>query len=281
LAFNALFCVWFIDSRQLVQEQVWNRVVLAWYVCNMPPSLFFTVVVAQFEEMKVLQREFNEGFVRPMVYLLAYALIQLPLLFVLCACALAPVYAIGDWPASSLAPVLIVFLLSFFSFEGLAQLFSLEATPIIGIIQYVNVWFTAILFNGFAVRTRDVPWPLRLYNFILPLRWLNEGLYYALVRKGPNYAGALPCVNTSNGCEFHCPDSTRNMPCFGITGEQISTSLSQVFDVFRLKDPFSVRVVPICSTFGLLMQLCHMLKLVQRNSQGRISILNSAPLQRM
>jgi len=63
----------------------------------------------------------------------------------------------------------------FFSFlQGIGQLFSLMPNVILGMMNYMSLWFSAFLFSGLFVRIPDVIWPFRLFCYILPLGYTSQ-----------------------------------------------------------------------------------------------------------
>jgi hypothetical protein len=48
---------------------------------------------------------------------------------------------------------------------------SLIKNPLLGMLNFVNFWFTSFLFAGFFAREIDVIWPFKLFVYILPMRW--------------------------------------------------------------------------------------------------------------
>jgi len=278
---NIFFSVVFVDARKLVQELIFKRVVHGWFVFNMPASLFMFSIISQFEEIKVLTQEFHGGLMRPRSYVLSYTLIQFPLLALLALCVLAPAYAIVNWSAESFPGILLATYLNMWCFEAVAQLFSLEDSAVMGVAQFINTWFTAVLFNGFAIRTSDVPWPFRIYNYVLPLRWLGEGFYYYLFREGHEYDGAQDFYTLGGkAIGAVCPFAKQvaQEDCFGRKGSQILASLRINFSVFVVEDP-SMKMICICTSFAAVFRLMHLMKISQLQMKGRMEALEFPPIQ--
>jgi len=97
----------------------------------------------------------------------------------------------------------------------LPQLLSLQRNPLLGMLSFINFWFTAFLFAGFFVREADVIWPFKAFVYILPLRWSIA----AIVRsefEGSVFDGAV-LADTPDG--FECIGETP--VCYGRTGTQV------------------------------------------------------------
>ena len=74
--------------------------------------------------------------------------------------------------ASNFGQVICVYALCLWAFESVAQLFAVTtASPLLGMLNFVNVWFASFLFSGIMVPEDDVIWPFRIFCSILPLKW--------------------------------------------------------------------------------------------------------------
>mmetsp|Transcript_27973 Transcript_27973/g.65202 ORF Transcript_27973/g.65202 Transcript_27973/m.65202 type:complete len:149 (-) Transcript_27973:630-1076(-) len=114
----------------------------------------------------------------------------------------------------------------------LPQLLSLQRNPLLGMLSFINFWFTAFLFAGFFVREADVIWPFKAFVYILPLRWSIA----AIVRsefEGSVFDGAV-LADTPDG--FECIGETP--VCYGRTGTQVVKTLAKTFDLFDTADTF-------------------------------------------
>lgn len=58
-----------------------------------------------------------------------------------------------------------------YSFEAVAQLLAVVfANPLLGMLQYVNLWFCSFLFCGLFLPIQNIVWPLRVFSYIMPFR---------------------------------------------------------------------------------------------------------------
>ena len=118
-----------------------------------------------------------------------------------------------------------------FVFESLAQLLVVAfPNPILGMLAFLMYWTTSIVFCGLVFRGGDVIWPFRALYYVMPLRWLFNGLGYDLYTPSA-YDGAEECVpgelvTTDQGAAtcaatgFYCTDASQSLGCYGRTGSQ-------------------------------------------------------------
>jgi len=84
--------------------------------------------------------------------------------------------------------------LQFLVLESLGHCCSLFDNPLLGLMQFMNVWFMAFLFSGIAVPVANVIWPFRVLCYILPYRWAMAACNNVAFIFSPDYGGACPCV---------------------------------------------------------------------------------------
>ena len=54
-------------------------------------------------------------------------------------------------------------------FDNLAQLLALAfANPVLGMLAFLGVWSSSIVFCGLVFRGEDVVWPFRLFYYVMP-----------------------------------------------------------------------------------------------------------------
>eukprot|EP00965_Chrysotila_dentata_P172056 5677789-Pleurochrysis_carterae.AAC.3 len=181
---------------------------------SLPPSLsvyrslglgtpaFYSIaaVFAYNVEQNAYVREVKDGMYSPAAVALANFLLQTPMTFVLGLVSALPTYAIGNlhWP--SFAAAWAVWSTCLWCFEGVAMFFSLVANPLLGMLMFMNVWFSSFLFSGMFVRIEDVIWPFRLACYATPLGWTTTSLMYVVMIDTPEYDGAEPCDESQSFC---------------------------------------------------------------------------------
>ena len=111
-------------------------------------------------------------------------------------------------------------------------------------LNYVNSWFAATLFTGLVFRPNDVIWPIRLLYYILPFKYLFNGLAWSLFH-GTTYSGAQLCPTGDASLDalycpagnpgFYCPavyeGTLPPQACWGRTGDQILKQGAVLYEV--------------------------------------------------
>jgi hypothetical protein len=143
--------------------------------------------------------------------------------------------------------VLLLYALTMYSYESIAQVFAVMfSNPLLGMLQYVNIWFASFLFNGLFLPVESIPWPFRVFSYILPFRYNIRSMAYQEYVEGPDWDGAVLCdPATDSSClpgGYKCTDTGAGAACYGRTGEQVIQSIHQVFDAFNSNDTFNTDV---------------------------------------
>jgi len=247
------------ESRSQVQERVFQRVFYSWWVTQVPPSLGILPLVVQWFEAINLKREVADGNYNITTYMLAQLIITIPMLFVMAASNLWPAFLMGNFPWEAYGQSVVIVTCMLLTFEFNAHFSTLDPHPAIACANFLNFWFTMLLFNGWMLNETNIPWPFRVTTYITPLRYSAEAFIYRLFADNPkDYAGALPCVGTFNlsgvvqNCTrtFYCPTARPN-ECFGRTGFEILTSFSVQYDTIKVSDRFGMCIGIMLGLGGL------------------------------
>jgi len=224
----------YVHTREREQEQAFNKMFLALWFIGVPANL---AVVATFSlnfEFAAVKRDVKEGSYNLCAYILSNTIMQVPMMFVLSICAMSVgAYGIAAWQAANYAPMILVFAVTLWSFECVAQFFSVvHHNPLIGMLGFMQFWFAAFLFSGLMVPEEDVIWPLRALNKVSPLKYCARSMAY-LEFHGTKWRGAE--LDASDPRGFKCPGIPA-LECFGLTGSQVLDSLGMNFKSISSKD---------------------------------------------
>jgi len=179
------------------------------------------------QEISEIKRELKNGFYNPISYHVANTLIQIPSMGILAISAIAVSgYGIADLWAPSFGQLFLAYTITFWSFECIAQLMSLIKNPLLGMLNFVNFWFTSFLFAGFFAREVDVIWPFKLFVYILPMRWSLA----VIIRTEFIDSTWLQAAPANNALGYACDPDV--VVCFGYTGRQVLKTLAVTFPVF-------------------------------------------------
>ena len=196
-----------------VQDQVQSRTFMLMFGVGIPMQLILVSVYQYYFQWRSIQREVKDGMYHPLAAAIASWIVQVPMMFLLALCSLVPTFTIGalHWPNFPMA--WLIYAIAFWSFKGLAQMVAVAPNAIIGLVMFLNLFFTAFLFCGMFVDVDDVVWPLRAFCYILPLGWALQSYVYTVYHGAPDTDGALDCTPGSitptgvfcNSAGFYCP----------------------------------------------------------------------------
>ena len=238
------FAVIYVHSRVRDQNQIFDRLwILIWFM-GTPTSLGVVAVYAFNEEYKTILKETKNGMFSIYSYVLSAFILQLPAMFVLALFSVGiPGFAIIDFYAPNFLTIICLYACIYSSFESIARLFSVAFdNSLLGMLSYLNCWFTSFLFAGIVIPEDHVIWPFRVFFFIFPLKWGIPGIAF-LDAIDANYNGAYLCEDVSRtDCLFHynshnepimpgwtcttTPNGLYNkLGCYGMTGQQVLESL--------------------------------------------------------
>merc|ERR1711871_176495 len=102
-----------------------------------------------------------------------------------------------------------------------------------GMLNYMNLWFSGFLFAGVMVPEEDVIWPFRAFCYVLPFRWGLTSMSY-IEYVDSTFRGAEIDPTVPKG--YTCPGDTTGLACYGVTGTQVLDSLGQNYKSISGKD---------------------------------------------
>ena len=236
------FGIIYIKTRDKEQGQINSRTFFLMFCMGIPMQFILVSNFIYHYQWLSLKREVKDGMYHPAASAIASWIVQAPMMFVLALSSLIPMYAFGDLYWGSFPIVLVLYAVTFWAFEGLAQAMSTFSSVIMGLFGFLNLYFIAFLFCGMFVDPEDVIWPIRVFCYFLPLGWSLQSYMYALYHDLPAHSGTMPCtpgeplekggVCTAQG--FYCwsESDPTGAVCYGKTGDQILNSLSVQFTIF-------------------------------------------------
>ena len=260
----AFFSVVYIESRSRSQDQVFARMWLVLWFLGVPSSLGVVATYVYNEEFYAIKREVKNGLLSPYSYLLSNLVIQIPLMVVLALFALAvPAYGMVAWYGPHFVQVILMYALTLWSFEAAAQLFSVAFdNPLLGMLNYMNIWFGGFLFCGIMVREGDVIWPFRSMAYITFLKWSIKNIVY-MDFIDAKWTGAVDDSNSATG--YSCGASPL---CFGRTGKEVLTKLHYTYDAIDAENKL-VENAMILLAIGCAYKLMHVFIFVTKSKKAQ------------
>jgi len=252
----------YYEQSSTRQDQALGRVFYSIWVLAIPDTFCLVTVYTTYMDFQLVKREVKDGMYGLFSFILVQLIIQIPMLFILSIVAIFPAsFGIGNWPWESFAPLLFVYTCKLWAIERMAMTCCIGVPDVLlGLLQFMNLWFSCFIFNGIAVPRGDVIWPFRLFTYVLPYMWSQSAITHLAIVNTDNWEGAHRCdaatgfaidgpnANVTNstvafcnsnvdedGNGFYCPD-IQAQACFGRTGKQVLTSLSGIFDAVTAGD---------------------------------------------
>ena len=270
----------YVEARHRTQQQALSRMWLVLWLIGVPANLAIIAVYVFNAEYKAVRKEWRNGMTSAGAYLTAKTVIEVPMMIALSVFAMGPsAYGIANFDRAHFGTMVLFYALILWSFECMAQLFAVQfVNPMLGMLSFMNGWFSAFLFAGVMVKTEDVIWPFRLLCYVLPLRWGVQGMLY-IEFSGATFAGAetagCPAARAASppaGCTYHpalmpadgfrCAGSSQN-GCYGSTGRQVLQSMHSNYEISNATD-IVARNFGYLVAIGLAFKLQYFVLLVRR-----------------
>ena len=137
--------------------------------------------------------------------------------------------------------IIVLYALVYFSYESIARALSVASdNPLIGMLNFLQLWFTSFLFAGVLIPEDQVIWPLRVFCYILPLKW-GIAAVAKLDTYDETYSGAHECTvgdqsvvclthDASSGKGWYCDSGIDISQCYGYEGKNVLDSLGGKYE---------------------------------------------------
>ena len=100
----------------------------------------------------------------------------------------------GGWPWDNFITFTVTMTATLMVFDNLAQLLAVAfVNPVLGMLGFLGVWSSSIIFCGLVFRGEDVVWPFRLFYYLMPLKWTFGSAGYDVFMPS-TFSGAETCV---------------------------------------------------------------------------------------
>jgi len=241
----------YVKSRDPTQSQVLPRQWLLAWIIGIPTLMSMVYCFAAGDEFIAVAKEVRANNYRLGSYLVAQMFVQLPLLALITLFSTVPAgFGVGGWSWQAFLAINLMILAMVWLYESFAQLLAVTAPhPAIATMGVTAFWLINFLFGGAIVRREDVPWPFRAFAYIAPYGYASRTVVRAEYMHN-TFSGA---VRLPDG-KFYCPNMLQT-GCYGITGEEVLQSLSQVIYNISPKNHFLedlVYVFGVAFTFKVL-----------------------------
>ena len=261
------FSVVYLEARNRTQKQAPYKMFLFMWHIGVPTALGVVAVIAYNMEHVSIKREVKQGMYSPGAYVIANTFLQIPMMFILAIVALSVGgYCVSLYHVPMYGQMVLLYACTLWTFESMAQLFAVQfPNPLLGMLQYMNLWFSAFLFCGIMVPEADVPWPMKMFCYILPLEYFLKSAMHTDLHK-TTFSGAIVDAEDPRG--FSCPrngitremvedkvtESHNSLACYGYYGGQVLDSVGVTYRSISSKDHF-VEDLLIILAIGLFFKL--------------------------
>mmetsp|Transcript_14704 Transcript_14704/g.32159 ORF Transcript_14704/g.32159 Transcript_14704/m.32159 type:complete len:649 (-) Transcript_14704:1948-3894(-) len=244
---TVFFAIIYIKARERTQDQILPRMFFNMFILGVPSCLCVVAVYAYNIEFNAIKREVKNGMVSPVSYLLTNTLLTIPVVFIFALFGIAiGAYGMLAFNGERFGQVLLIYALQMFAYESIAQLFAVATDNfLLGMMNFMNIWFCSFLFSGLFVKLENITWPFRIFAYILPLRYAAESIVYQEFNY-QNWNNAHLCdpssstedCNTYGGsganAGWYCDADIE--PCMGSSGQQVLQSLAARFYTYTKND---------------------------------------------
>jgi ABC-type multidrug transport system ATPase subunit len=286
------FSIIYVSARHRNQSHVLQRMWFIIWILAVPTNMAVSAVYAYNNEFHAIKREVKNGMVDPVSYILATALLQIPFMFLFALSALSlSAYGIIEFNGQRFGQIVFIYALLMYAYETLAQLMALLFdNPLLGMLNYLQLWFGSFLFSGLFVTITEIVWPFRVLYYVLPFQYCAQAIIYQEF-VGKPFQGAVLCDPLSADssevdCLYHsghtgseqgwaCPTSTTTAaagadgdtgaPCYGREGWQVLESIGALFDMVS-SNVNTGRNVAIIVSFSVCAKLLYSALLIYKST---------------
>jgi ABC-type multidrug transport system ATPase subunit len=287
---TVFFAIIYVRARARNQEQALQRMWYVIWIVGVPSNMGVVAVYAYNTEFNAIKREVKNGMLSPIPYLLANSVLLIPVMFLLAIAAISVGgYGIIDFNGERYGEVMLIYACMMYAFESLAQMLSVAFdNPLMGMLNFMQLWFSSFLFSGLFITIKDIVWPFRVFSYILPFRYAAEALIYQEFIAKP-FRGAELCDPSEAGClsfpdeqgandGWRCTeDLGSDGVCYGRDGWQVLKTVGQSFDVISADTVTWVNIV-ILLAIAVGARLVYVVLMLQKsNNASKIVPLKDAP----
>ena len=240
---TVFFAIIYVKARERNQDQALQRMWFIIWIVGVPSNMGVVAVYAYNNEFNAIKREVKNGMMSPIPYLFANTILLIPVMFLLGVAALSvAAYGIIDFNGERYGDMLLVYACMMFAFESIAQMLSVAFdNPLMGMLNFMQVWFSSFLFSGLFITIDDIVWPFRVFSYILPFKYAAQALIYQEFVGAP-FKGAHLCDPGTPNClsvpgengpnqGWMCDNTSGDEVCYGRDGWQVLDTIGSSFDL--------------------------------------------------
>ena len=166
LVIGILFPCIYIKTRDLVQDQIIQRLFLMFWIMSLPGVIALSVVFVFSLAAENLRVEVKSGMYSVLAYVTTVTLLELPAMLTHALILLLAVFGVGNWHWSVFGECWLLWALLLWAWEAAAQINSIAPHFIMGLLNYQGFWYIGLVTGGLVLRIHDVIWPFRCVFYI-------------------------------------------------------------------------------------------------------------------
>jgi len=266
---NLYFALVYIQARERAQDQATNRMWLIIWFMGVPANMGVVAVYAYNAEFNSVRKEIKNGMCSPGAYLLAKSVLEIPLMFFFALCALGPAaYGLANFNGDDFILYVLIWTAAIYAWEAMAEVLALSfQNPLFGMMQFMGLWFSAFLYGGFLIPGDDMVWPLKVFYYILPLKYSVRSMVWAEYHQSEWQKckdDASPGTYQSNG-EL----------CYGRDGKDVLETLNSIFPLFSSDNQVTGDVM-FCICIAVVFKIIYCVLLVHKSKASSKVITDGA-----
>jgi ABC-type multidrug transport system ATPase subunit len=284
------FCLVYWHFREPHQQNLMYKMFLMLWICASQSIFAVTAVTYYHASYQLARSEIRNNFYQPWMHHVAVLISSVPLLAVLAVCALlGTAFGVGNYGWDTFAITYINFFVMYLAFDFMAHVCSVAFDNLtVAMCSYAQYWFGSFLFMGLMLDLEEVIWPLRIFTYVMPFRWIYANLVYIQFAWFPQtFEGATVCavggnVSAASGCMypngnsvagFSCgPIGSYSYPCLGFTGEEVLGSMYRLNYTVVKNENHVWRNIAIVFGMAIIHKIAHVLlfnrKVLQSSKMG-------------
>ena len=257
---SMFFCLVYVDYRNYELGSEQGRMFLLMWVLG-SQLVFCVCALTTFGENFLLAKtEMRNGFYKPWQYNVAQTLVCVPMQFVLgVAPLLGNIFGVAGFDMEVFGIFYLNYVIGHMAFEFVAHAMGTSnPNQMMGMLNFVNYWFSAFLFCGMLLDVDECIYPFRIIAYMYPFRYILANAQYidhAWVEKTVEGTKSCPSIasltgsadqidtqrmtlQTQEGCMwpngddkpgYSCGANYFKTPCYGHTGTEVLISLNRQF----------------------------------------------------
>lgn len=230
---------------------------IIWFM-GVPANMGVVAVYAYNAEFNSVRKEIKNGMCSPSAYLLAKSILEIPLMFFFAICALGPAaYGLANFNGDDFFLYVLIWTSAIYAWEAMAEVLALSFdNPLFGMMQFMGLWFSAFLYGGFLIPGDDMVWPLKVFYYILPIKYSVRSMVWAEYHQSTWDAckgSATPGTYQSNG-EL----------CYGKDGKDVLETLNSIFPLFSAENEVLGDIM-FCICIAVVFKIIYCVMLIQKS----------------